>query len=59
MCSTRTYTRRQAESDTACYLARLYDEGIRGVDLDDASAFALEQYDEWPDQTCPEHAKAG
>jgi hypothetical protein len=60
MCTTRTYTRQHAEYDTLRYLLRLYDEGIRAAELDDARAFALEQWDEWPDATaCPEHAKAG
>ncbi len=60
MCTTRTYTRRQAQSDTSRYLARLHDEGIHGPELDDASAFALAQWDQWPDHdACTGHPKAG
>jgi len=60
MCTTRTYTRQHAESDTARYLAWLHDAGIRGADLDDARAFALAQSDQWPDdKPCAEHPTAG
>ena len=60
MCTTRTYTRRHAARDTVSYLVRLYDEGIHDAELEDASAYALEQWDQWPDdKPCTAHAKAG
>ncbi len=60
MCTTRTYTQQHAESDTLSYLARLHDAGIRGADLDHARAFALAQWDQWPDQkACVHRARNG
>ena len=60
MCTTRTYTRQHAARDTVSYLIRLYHEGIRGAELEDASAYALEQWDQWADEKArTEHPKPG
>ena len=60
MCTTRTYTSQHAARDTVSYLVRLYHEGTRGAELKDASAYALEQWGELPEEkACTEHAKAG
>ncbi len=60
MCTTRTYTRQHAARDTVTYLVNLYDEGIRGAELDEAGAYALEQWNQWPEENaCTEHPQAG